>query len=1144
MQQAAESPNDRIRPLSPFRRGLLGNDQHKVGNLTMQRAPKGSFEMPLRCIIRAREDINLVKLVLSRHCSSEPLHTTFPASTAGKGSIPGEFPGRCYGTTRVCFTCFCVYDLIEHARNKGAPLDRSSRKSDKQQGHLLVNDGVRSSTTASTPEARAVARATDAICCLTTLDIAELRSYNHPPPAVSLATRAVFILLSGGKSLDWAEVRYAMANGETFLRSLLEFDCGTITNQVKRAIEPYVHNTLFQPTIMARVSKAASRACLWVLGMLEAHKWHSGGGHERLDFLLDTTNMSRIKRFGHVSSNKGSFAVRISGRNSRSSRVLMGIERQGSKLQPRILSPPYCIQRHHFLSPPVKSAATLRFLGTADIIPVELKNISPNALHRGCSEQAQCALMSQERATRLITQKHQMERLASRPQDRLMNGQESIAGSVANSSRRVFVCADGFTALPYEVLGDPSLVVSTTNFVVVHDMFDTLDSTKIYFRRLQHEHPGCQILVYNYAGQAGTTFLTEEVETRKHSQHLNDLLKHINLCGEMLLSRAPFFLAGIGYGFNICAQFATQYCNNPGAIDASLCLKGLISVNGFTKVDGQYAAIMHALNAALLKFPNDRPDLPISYFSRFQFSDGYLARVHPQLALNIYTAIANPITVQGRLALVRGAMKSPPGLESFSGLPLPIFAIQSTENVLVVPSNVEALVRGRITRHIWSHQVRVGAWEQKVFLGPNARAVIQKIGDIRETNQLLSCVVWVRSGHEVRQEVPSIVIDLFNSIAPWTSEEIRPMVNFKSSTAKPKNSTHSHTEVQTHACDDANVLKGNGTCYSEAAIIPQRKPDESLLCVRNAASSSEFRDDLASNKVVRESQHASKKTISSTRALVFAVLFPGFAIHDFTKRRRSALLKKVSINLAEAIDHVGVESITVETLHAGSVIVNARINIKPADTSGEGTGKIDSALAAALALSGGKYSLLHSSVRREANADRFCGNQPAAAAARLRISTHASISTSRQRHERLYTNHVQTASEAIVRSVERNGSISRAREFAEMQRQVNVDAAEVDLVRGGIVPTYAPPADTPDPVLHPRPANYDECEEISSITNRRVLEDVFLHAGVAQNPAHTLGQDSHVENDVKREAASAQLLREWTFLVQYTQLRINHFSTS
>ena len=72
-------------------------------------------------------------------------------------------------------------------------------------------------TPALTLEACAVARAETAISCLTNLDVAELRSYISPPPAVSLVTKAMFILLSGGKTLSWKQTRHAMAGGDIFL---------------------------------------------------------------------------------------------------------------------------------------------------------------------------------------------------------------------------------------------------------------------------------------------------------------------------------------------------------------------------------------------------------------------------------------------------------------------------------------------------------------------------------------------------------------------------------------------------------------------------------------------------------------------------------------------------------------------------------------------------------------------------------------------------------------------------------------------------------------------------------------------------------------------------------------------------------------
>ena len=46
----------------------------------------------------------------------------------------------------------------------------------------------------------------------------------------------------------------------------------------------------------------------------------------------------------------------------------------------------------------------------------------------------------------------------------------------------------------------------------------------------------------------------------------------------------------------------------------------------------------------------------MSYWSRFVFSEDYLKKVNPNLALNIYTAVSNPITNEGRVKIAKGAL--------------------------------------------------------------------------------------------------------------------------------------------------------------------------------------------------------------------------------------------------------------------------------------------------------------------------------------------------------------------------------------------------------------------------------------------------------------------------------------------------------
>ena len=48
---------------------------------------------------------------------------------------------------------------------------------------------------------------------------------------------------------------------------------------------PYVRSPVFRPETIMPVCLCAAKFCAWVLGMLEAHRWSSGLGHERIDKL-------------------------------------------------------------------------------------------------------------------------------------------------------------------------------------------------------------------------------------------------------------------------------------------------------------------------------------------------------------------------------------------------------------------------------------------------------------------------------------------------------------------------------------------------------------------------------------------------------------------------------------------------------------------------------------------------------------------------------------------------------------------------------------------------------------------------------------------------------------------------------------------
>ena len=397
---------------------------------------------------------------------------------------------------------------------------------------------------------------------------------------------------------------------EQHRRILLDFDCDSITAQVERALDPYVRNSLFHPEAMARASASASRACAWVLGMLEARKWRAGRGHERLDRLAygspassadiqksvavksgirHKSAMHNLSRGGVNIKETASFFGRLgAGSLCTSISNLYGSTppHTASRIPPlrdwssALAEPTIASQTENSM---ITHSSRLQFVQTVDLSPVEFQAVSPkqNPFSLKCTQSRQnrvmhSALTQKERVARLVTQRRQMERLASRPQDELMNSFDK-SQEHGNQKRRMFICSDGSTALPYEILGEPSLELANHCFVVAHDLFDTLDASKIFFKLIGDKIPGCQILVYNYAGQAGTSFSADKsggISAVMHAQHLAELVQHVDICGEMLLSTSPFFFIGIGYGLNICAQLLNRVDKHQDT------LKGIVSING------------------------------------------------------------------------------------------------------------------------------------------------------------------------------------------------------------------------------------------------------------------------------------------------------------------------------------------------------------------------------------------------------------------------------------------------------------------------------------------------------------------------------------------------------------------------------------
>lgn len=160
------------------------------------------------------------------------------------------------------------------------------------------------------------------------------------------------------------------------------------------------------------------------------------------------------------------------------------------------------------------------------------------------------------------------------------------------------------------------------------------------------------------------------------------------------------------------------------------------------------------------------------------FSEDYIRKVGRTLALGIYTAVSNPISLEGRHMLCNSALLHKDISQEVGTIGVPIVMLQSTEDDFVNPANVDPFLRGRSPiLHFWSHKFNHGGG------GSSGEDVVNTTGGgsvygrkgLTDLLRALSkprgtFVAWVRAGHEVRQEAKRAVIDLLDALAKPTPE--------------------------------------------------------------------------------------------------------------------------------------------------------------------------------------------------------------------------------------------------------------------------------------------------------------------------------------------------------------------------------------
>jgi pimeloyl-ACP methyl ester carboxylesterase len=794
------------------------------------------------------------------------------------------------------------------------------------------------------PDRESMREAQRAIESLTKMDVAEIRTMVKPPAAVEVVMEAVMILLTG-KQMPFKETHRLLNGGEAFLSMLKDFNLDDVTEDRLRMMEVYVDNPLFRPENVLSISRCASKFCAWVHGIVHAARYQRGMGHKRIDTIkskalapLDPGSLSQAVSKNYLKPLSKPTSIAAPNRQPLSSAAAAaaghgeelsfvqklerikatkmkdsGAGRQGrgegdasSSLGPLkgTLKKSQSLTKKGFFGSELEASMAEPSLSHSLKEESMLRSTQGSRFDPGPTPTLPDFSMSSsvDTMTGLDTKKKYSKRelkamkaMQKKNTERLA-AQTSMEGSVGIMGvSKEFVCSDGISRMPYVVMGKFSLTVEKCNFVVIHDFFDTYDGTAILFKPIVQRHEeGCQVLCFNYPGQAHTVWPRPSPVERDRgakepvlnndwlADRIHELLTSAEAAGDILLSK-PFHLVGIGNGSCIAAAFCQRYASHKMYANS---LRSVVSINGFLYPDAQLSAILHAAHQIFESTPHSRPDIAVSYWSRFIFSEEYLARVNPNLALNIYTAVSNPITNDGRVKLTRGSLhhrdmrgglspdfmmrgqqplasqqsqsassSNPLNLhDRFQPVQVPVIVLQSTEDMLVSASNVDSFLIGRTSKHLWSHMLNVPSsammskafdvnaqWVGRMSTSPEDYPLFSTLGRTGLRMLLDSLrspkgafVLWARTGHIVQQEYKAAVLDLLDVLACPTDEYTGLSIEDKPQTANESQTMMEQPSYGVVAASedpiDPRKLSNNNNNSSSS------KKSELILQLRGAAA--------------------------------------------------------------------------------------------------------------------------------------------------------------------------------------------------------------------------------------------------------------------------------------------------------------------
>jgi len=796
-----------------------------------------------KSIVEARMEKEFVTLLIKRILRNEEgdyFQSSFPLVDAKEDNVAKSNPAHYYEEVKVCQNCSRLYGKI--AAERSFSLQRRKRRIESLQVttppeeeilsqpnfpservHPFSEEGRRLMQL-SLDQLRqlAISRTRKVASEITKPDLAELRSYQTPPGPVLHVVKALMYLLTG-KMVQWEASKRIISNGERFMAMVNEFHPENFEHSITE-LDWFFNDREMSPHLLQEVSKTASAFSTFVLGSIAAIKYKAGMLHPRNDPLLFLEKDACIEQKKTDESNvdEGSLLVKLpeylrkqqqqqkgkhvmakqqryrSSANLQDKRELnlgdLAVQKYDDGKGPIIKSPSGFSQVQHV----VFSGTQVAFNRN------ESKKPRPHFEVRGKAKESQSSIFDwvnhdkaikemrdhlnileeeirpiskREARARAKMQQRQMHRLHSGSEN--LEGNDDSEGATTAVKQKSFVCSDRKTTLVYDISGKADLEAPAPNVVVINDFFDTFEAAQILLEPIVKKHLGSQVLVFNYPGQAYTRFSSALLNNEFLASTLHELLAHLDNEGEFCCSARDFVILGIGNGANIGMFFVKEFGNSELYQGR---LRSIVSVNGFVSVDEGLAGILHNSVNVFSCFPPNRPDLPVSYFSRYLFSEEYLARVDPNLALNLFTAVANPITLEGRIQICKGALHHKEMQQDLRNMEIPLILVKGTKDSLIGGSSVDQITLGRNVTQVRSSNEKLENLNENIIHALKTR---------RGT-----AVIWIDGGHEIKQECKPEILETIDIVLHNFATKNFPRVNLPVANREPKEEKRKRQETK------------------------------------------------------------------------------------------------------------------------------------------------------------------------------------------------------------------------------------------------------------------------------------------------------------------------------------------------------------